>query len=126
MYDESNDRHTATNEIVECAMRIWATAGMKAQLYRSCIRKLETLWIQWKDISKQKTGKDDKRREGFSRKMDSLSYRRIEQQRVMFIRSCQAVFLLKRGKRRRGILLRSSYGAKGNEERHEQEYQQDR
>ena len=53
-------------------MRIWAKAGMKTQLYRSCIRKLENLWIQWKDINQQKTGKDDERWEGFSRKMDSL------------------------------------------------------
>ena len=61
MYDESNYRHTATKETVECVMRIWAKAGMKTQLYRSCIRKLENLWIQWKDINQQKTGKDDER-----------------------------------------------------------------
>ena len=52
VYDESNDRHTATKETVECVMRIWAKAGVKTQLYRSCIRKLENLWIQWKDINK--------------------------------------------------------------------------
>ena len=28
--------------------------------------------MQWKDIDKQKNGKDDERREGFTRKMDSL------------------------------------------------------
>ena len=72
MYDESNDRHTATKETVECVLRIWAEVGIKTQLYRSCIRMLKKLWIQWKDIDKQKTGKDDERREGFSRKMDSL------------------------------------------------------
>ena len=38
----------------------------------SCIRKFETRWMQWKDRDKQKTGKDDERREGFSRKMVSL------------------------------------------------------
>ena len=72
MYDESNDRHTATKETVGFVMQIWAKAGMKIQLYRSCIRKLENLRIQWKDITKQKTGKDDERCEGLSRKMDSL------------------------------------------------------
>ena len=78
VYDESNDRHTAIKQTVECVMRIWAKAGMKAQLYRSCSRKLENLWIQWNDIKKQKTGKDDKRREGFSRKMGSISDRAAE------------------------------------------------
>ena len=42
------------------------------QLYRNCIRKLGNLWMQWKDINKQNTRKDDKRRKGFSRKIDSL------------------------------------------------------
>ena len=72
MYDESNDRHTTTKETVEYVLQIWAKDWIKTQLYRSCIRMLENLWIQWKDIDKQKTGKDDEKREGFSRKMDSL------------------------------------------------------
>ena len=45
---------------------------IKTQLHRSCIRMLKNPWIQWKDIDEQKTGKDDERRERFSRKMDSL------------------------------------------------------
>ena len=56
---------------VECVMQIWAKDGMKTQLYRSCIRMLENIWIQWKDINRQKTGKGDERREGFPSKMDS-------------------------------------------------------
>ena len=69
---DSNDRHTATRETVDCVMRIRAKAGMKTQLYRGSIRELENLWIQWKGIDKQKTGKDDERREEFSRKMGNL------------------------------------------------------
>ena len=61
VYDESNGRHTVIKETVECEMRIWAKSGMKTQLCRSCIRNLEKLWIQWKDINKQKTGKDDEK-----------------------------------------------------------------
>ena len=78
VYDESNDRHTATKETVECVLRIWAKVGIKTQLYRSYIRMLKTLWIRWKDIDKQKTGTDDERREGFSRTMGSLWDREAE------------------------------------------------
>ena len=59
MFYDSNDRHTATRETVDCVTRVWAEVGMKTQLYRGCIRELENLWIQWKDINKQKSGKDD-------------------------------------------------------------------
>ena len=100
MYDESNDRHTATKETVECVLRIWAEVGIKTQLYRSCIRMLKKLWIQWKDIDKQKTGKDDERREGFSRKMDNWTAYGTAKRRVIFIRSCQAFFLVKRKRKK--------------------------
>ena len=72
VHDESNDKHTTTKETIECVMRLWAKCGIKTQLYRNCIRKLETLWMQWRDINKEKTRNDDERREWFSRKMDSL------------------------------------------------------
>ena len=72
VYDVSNDRHAATKETVECVMQIWAKAGINTQLYRNCVRKLENLWMQWKDINKLKARKDDERREEFSRKMDTL------------------------------------------------------
>ena len=75
MYDENNDIYTATEETVVCVMRISAKAGIKTQLYcsGSCIRKLENRWMLWKDRDKQKkNGKHDERREGFSRKIDSL------------------------------------------------------
>ena len=60
------------NQRDSCVLRIWAKAWIETQLYRNCIRMLENLWIQWNDIDKQKTGKDDEKWEGFSRKMDSL------------------------------------------------------
>ena len=35
-------------------------------------QKIRKLWMQWKYINKQNTRKDDKRREWFSGKIDSL------------------------------------------------------
>ena len=53
-------------------MRIWAKAGVKTQLYTNCIRKLGNLWMQWKDINKQNTRREDDGRERFSRQMSSI------------------------------------------------------
>ena len=53
-------------------MRIWTKAEMNTHLFRSCIKKLENLWIQWKVLNKQRTGKNDERKEGFSRKVNTL------------------------------------------------------
>ena len=96
---------------------------MKTQLYHGCIRKLENLWIQWKDINKQKTEKDDERREVFSRKMDSLwdSAAENDVRQIM-----SSILLVKRKRKKTWNSIISSYGAKGDEEHYGQECQQER
>ena len=96
---------------------------MKTRLYRSCIRTLENLWIQWRDINKQRTGKDDESREGFSRKMDSLwdSAAEGDVHQIM-----SSILLVKRKRKKTWNSITSSYGAKGDEERYGQESQQER
>ena len=52
--------------------------------------------MQWKDIDKQKIGKDDERREGFSRKMDSVSEGDVHQ-------LMSSIFLFKKKKENIGF-----------------------
>ena len=75
--------------------------------------------MQWKDIDKQKIGKDDERREGFSRKMDSATEGDVHH--IM-----SSIFLGKNEKKENiGFIKISVYGAKRDDERHGQEFRQE-